>query len=62
MRLKVLRERLDIAGQNLAAADADFGKVRAAIRAAGLKGVRFGYTDGAGPENPRICCDTILED
>lgn len=57
---QVLREDIEKAAHKLLEADDDLGKVKAAIRTTGLKGVHFGPRDK--DSNAYFCCEGILED
>ncbi|KAJ7247830.1 hypothetical protein C8J57DRAFT_1240767 [Mycena rebaudengoi] len=57
---QVLRQEIDKAGKKLSAADDDVGKVRAAIRTKGLRGVRFGNIEH--DSDFYLCCEGIVED
>ncbi|KAJ7461771.1 hypothetical protein B0H11DRAFT_2241590 [Mycena galericulata] len=55
--LEMLRDEVNKSGHKLMAADDDLGKVKAAIRTRGVRGVRFGPTDN----EKFTCCGAIIE-
>lgn len=56
---QVVKAEIDRAGQKLSAADEDLGKVRAAIRTTGLRGVRFGSAQSG--VDICFCCEAGVE-
>jgi predicted dinucleotide-binding enzyme len=59
--LQFLRDEMEKAAHRLVAADDDLGKVRAAIRTAGLRGVRFGPLD-SNSADVYVCCEGVLDE